>query len=89
MTYIKCPYCNYEYHPSQIFVPKYVFGKCLDITHDDTGKIIRTVGDTSCFKEQYNCDNCHNTFSVSLHMVFKSSKECEEDFREDYTLIKL
>ena len=87
MKFIKCPYCGYEYHPSEIFVPRGVFGKPVSIERNEEGKIQDIICDSSDMNETYSCDNCNKTFSVTLDMSFDIQKTDTIDFDTDFVTV--
>ena len=61
---IKCPYCDYEYLPAEIYMPNEFLGKPKNIVKDYAGKIIGFEGNTMNDREIYKCDKCDKTFEV-------------------------
>lgn len=86
MKYIKCPYCGYEYHPSEIFVPKYYFGMPKDIVRDENNKIIECIGTDPDPNESFTCHNCDNTFMVTGEITFYSKKSPFKNFSENFSV---
>lgn len=83
---IKCPICGREYHPSEIFVPKYFFGTAV-VRRDEKGKIIDIIGDDMDLSENYCCDNCNTTFNISSEISFSSDAIIQEDMSDHRTKI--
>lgn len=65
---IRCPECGTEYLPSEIFYPKYFFGKPLDIYKDEKGQILGINGTEMDTVETYICDKCNHEFTVEAIM---------------------
>lgn len=61
---IHCPYCNAEYLPGEIFIPKHFLGQPTYVDRDYTGKIVEAEGLEQCLVEEYTCDKCNSTFRV-------------------------
>ena len=69
---ISCPHCNYEYLPSELYIPKSFFGKPYMIERDENGKIISYEGSSIDLFETYTCDKCNTTFNVDCGIFFKT-----------------
>ena len=82
-NFIKCPYCGYEYVPSEIYYPDSFLCKPTSIYRDVDGKIEK-VNAKPCLEEHYICDNCDKTFKVKATINYASSKVEELDFDNDY-----
>ncbi len=82
---IKCPYCDAEYLPAEIYIPKYLVGHPTDIERDYTHRIIVYSGTSVNGVETYNCDYCHKTFKVIGHFYFDSVKSEELNINDKYT----
>lgn len=82
---IKCPRCDREYLPAEIFYPKHFFGKPKDIVRDYSGKILSFTGDFMDPSENYICDGCGAAFKVFARVNFDASIDEARDFNCDYT----
>lgn len=80
---IKCPYCGYEYVPSEIYYPNEFLGKPKNIYRDVDGKIEK-IDKESNLNETYTCDSCDKTFKVSASVNFVTEKLEELNFEDDY-----
>lgn len=80
---IKCPYCGYEYTPSEIYYPNEFLGKPKNIYRDIDGKIEKIDKEPN-LSETYTCDSCDKTFKVSASVNFVTEKLEELNFDEDY-----
>lgn len=69
---IRCPHCNWEYLPGEIYVPKPFVGQPVRVVRDETGNILGFSGDDMDTQETYECDNCHTTFVVDAAVTFKT-----------------
>lgn len=78
---IKCPKCGYEYVAAEIFFPQDLLGKPNNIIRDDKGHIILVEGESPCFEEEFECENCGSIFKTKLDMTFNSfyDKDLDED----------
>lgn len=83
-NFIKCPYCGYEYVPSEIYYPNDFLGKPRNVYRDIDGKIEK-VDKKSNLQETYTCDGCNKMFKVSASICFTTSKLEELNFDEDYS----
>lgn len=84
---IKCPKCGYEYVTAEIFFPQDLLGKPNNIIRDDKGHIILVEGESPCFEEEFECENCGSIFKTKLDMTFNSSYD--KDLDEDEFVIDL
>lgn len=81
---IKCPKCDREYLPAEIFYPKFFFGDVKDITRDYSGKIISFSGNSLNLSENYICDGCGTAMKVYARINFESVVDTVRDFNNDY-----
>lgn len=79
---IKCPYCGYEYLPSEIFYPDDFLGKPQDIIKDENGVILGYNGSDMLTSETYVCDKCGKNFAIDATISFKTSF-IKDIFEED------
>lgn len=86
MEYIKCPYCDYEYHIAEIFLPNTVVGKFDLVSRDELGKIHDVINDTTSMVEKYVCDNCNKQFEVTIVPTYNTKKLEKVDFPNLNTL---
>ena len=82
---INCPKCNYEYLPSEIYIPKYFFGTPYLIERDNEGKITNYEGSSIDLFENYTCDKCGYPFRVCAKMQFTTQDDKIGSFDEDYS----
>ena len=68
---IHCPYCDAEYLPGEIFLPKYFLGQPKDIEKDYRGLILIHDGVDQDLNETYTCDYCKNIFSIKAEIRYK------------------
>ena len=81
---IRCPKCDYEYLPSEIFIPKEFLGTPSYIERDFSGRILDYSGKPTDMFECYTCDNCNTTFRVTAKLSFLTEVDKVENFDEDY-----
>lgn len=81
---LKCPYCDYEYLPGEIYNPKYFLGQPLEIERTIEGNIDVYSGIQQNLKETYICDHCGKAFNVEAKIKFETSKNSIANFDEDY-----
>ena len=72
---IKCPHCQAEYLPAEIFLPNAVLGRPRDIQKDLNGVIVNYLGTSMDLKESYRCDYCDRKFNVELNPRFFTSSD--------------
>jgi hypothetical protein len=84
-NFIKCPYCGYEYVPSEIYYPGDLLGHPKNIYRDIDGKIEK-VDKKASLTETYTCDKCDKMFKVSANICFATSKLEELNFDDDYAV---
>ena len=82
---IKCPHCDREYLPAEIFMPKAVFGNPVEVERDYSGKIINYFGNPMDLKESYICDNCNMKFEVSVKLSFYVAQNKLGNMDDEYT----
>ena len=75
---IYCPYCNREYFPGEIFMPKHFLGTASHMTDDIY------FGNDMELSETYNCDKCGNIFVVEAEVKFNSKTTVFGNFNEDF-----
>lgn len=81
---IKCPKCNYEYLPEDIYTN--MLGKPSNEIRDKDGRILYFDGESLDLDEEYICDRCGCTFKVSMKPTFETKIYTEHDFSEDYSV---
>ena len=82
---IRCPHCNTEYLPAEIFLPDSFLGKPETINKNSRGEIIYYSGESMSLKEKYVCDYCNKTFKVTGKIQFNATINKDIDFDEDYS----
>lgn len=70
---IKCPYCNYQYLPGEIYDPKSFLGQPKNIVRNQEGEILGFEGIKSNLEESYICDNCDKEFIINAKITFSTS----------------
>ena len=76
---IKCPYCNREYFPGEIFMPKSFLGSAFHLSET------MYLGSDMDLQESYTCDSCNSGFEVKAEVTFEVFKTAFENFDELYT----
>lgn len=82
---IKCPVCEYEYLPSEIFVPNHFLGKVSFVDRDVSGRILDYNGTEVDLTETYTCDNCNSIFDITARVQYAVELNKLENFDEDYS----
>lgn len=70
---IICPYCEVEYLPGEIYLPKHFLGQPKDIDKDITGAVLLADGIPQNLKETYTCDKCQKTFTVTAKIDYTTT----------------
>lgn len=83
IKFITCPYCNKQFHPSEIFIPTYFFGKPNNIVRNESNEIVSIDGMDMDTKETFCCDNCNKTFHINTKISFTTMMD-ELDFDTEY-----
>ena len=81
---IRCPHCNAEYAPSEIYMPNSFLGKVRDIEKDLTGSILYQERGEMDLSEKYVCDYCKRPFIVSAKVSFTTKPDDISDFSKPY-----
>ena len=76
---IKCPYCNREYFPGEIFMPKSFLGSAFHLSET------LVLGSDMDLEETYNCDACNGFFKVEATVNFIVKTEPYGNFDELFT----
>lgn len=77
---IKCPNCDTEYLPAEIFYPSYFLGKPRDIEKDCYGKVVFNDGVEQDLTETYTCDKCGKKFIVKATVTYDVNIDKTADF---------
>lgn len=72
-TTIRCPHCNCEYLPAEIYYPNVFLGRPIEIIRDESGNILGHHGNDMNTSEQYCCDKCNQLFNIDASITFKTS----------------
>lgn len=81
---IKCPNCQAEYLPAEIYLPDALLGRPRKIEKDSNGKILNYFGTNMDLMETYRCDFCNRKFNVTLNPKFFTDSPTK-DFTSDYS----
>ena len=79
---IKCPHCDMEYFPGEIYLPQYFLGKPQNIERDYMGKIMWHDGLDQNLKEEFVCTNCNTRFTIEATITYKTTSKAYEDSDE-------
>lgn len=71
---IKCPFCEAEYLPGEIFMPNYFLGVPKEVERDFTGKLLYFDGLEQDLKETYTCEYCNNRFDVYAKINYRTEE---------------
>ena len=82
---LKCPYCEAEYLPGEIFLPRYFLGEPKDVERDYAGKLLYYDGLEQDLKESYTCDYCKETFDVTAKINYRVEEKTRYRNKNTYT----
>lgn len=82
---IKCPSCDCEYLPGEIYIPKYIIGAPRDVERDIAGNILGYDGLVPDLDETFVCEKCGKTFKVHAQMTFTAEVDTKRDFSKTYS----
>lgn len=85
LNIIKCPNCDTEYLPGEIFLPNHFLGQPKEVERDYTGKIVWTDGIDQNLKEEFICEKCGKKFYVEASISYITNLDKFKDMDEDYT----
>lgn len=86
-TTIRCPHCNAEYLPAEIYYPNSFLGKPFNIIKDGDDNILGYNGTDMNTVETYICDHCNKQFAVDASITFKTSIVVDI-FEDDFEIPK-
>ena len=72
-TTIRCPHCNTEYLPAEIYFPDSFVGKPFNIIKDEVGKVLGFSGADMNTVETFVCDTCGKRFNIDASITFKTT----------------
>ena len=85
---IKCPHCQAQYLPGEIYMPGAIIGQPDDLVKDAVGKIIYEdylEGRAPDMIEHFICDYCDKPFVIEATVTYKAmEEEPEKDFSTQY-----
>lgn len=87
-TTIRCPYCNAEYLPAEIYYPNSFLGKPFNIIKDGDSNILGYNGDDMDTLETYICDKCNKQFSVDASITFRTTFVADMFDEDDFDIPK-
>jgi ribosomal protein L37AE/L43A len=82
---IKCPNCDTQYLPGEIYLPEHFLGQPKDVERDITGKIVWQEGIEQNLVEIFTCEKCGKTFTVTANISYSTSIDKRKDMDEVYT----
>lgn len=85
---IKCPHCQAQYLPGEIYMPGALIGQHDDLVKDGFGKILYEDYAEGCAPEMiehFTCEYCDKPFVIEATVTYKSMvEEPEKDFSTQY-----
>ena len=83
-TVLKCPHCDYEYLPGEIFIPNYVIGQPTEIERSVDGKIMVFDDLHQSNEEVFTCIKCNKTFNARANVTYETWVAQKFDFDNEY-----
>ena len=83
---IKCPHCNSEYLPAEIYDPNYFLGKPKNIVRSQKGELLGYEGIPMTLTEEFECEKCGNSFDVFAKISFFIGKDEEQEIVKEEDL---
>ena len=80
---IKCPYCNYEYLPGEIFSPKHFLGQPERVIRTRKGEIVGYEGIEMDTEEYFECLSCGNRLNIVAKVNFYVDNEEQENCEQE------
>lgn len=71
-TTIKCPNCECEYLPGEIYLPDYFLGQPTNVIRGFENNVLAYDGQPMDLEEEYTCDKCGKKFKVKATVTFKT-----------------
>ncbi len=71
-TTIRCPHCNTEYLPGEIYFPNDFVGQPTHIVKDENGNVLGYDGEDMQTSEFFVCDHCGKKFKVDASVTFRT-----------------
>jgi len=81
---IRCPKCNWEYLPGEIFIPSQLIGQPKDIERTVDGKIDTYYGIYPDKQEQFCCEHCGCALLIKADIKYSVTHDIEHDFSDDF-----
>ena len=81
---IRCPYCDWEYLPGEIYLPNHFLGQPKDVTRTSDGKIDLYDGLEQSLEETFTCLNCNKNFKIKANITYETIKNNKLNMSEDY-----
>lgn len=83
-TTIRCPHCNTEYLPAEIYFPDDFLGKPYNIIKDEDGNILGFNGNDMQTVEVFTCDRCGKIFTVDASITFRTTATVDVFDEDDF-----
>lgn len=85
LNIIKCPVCEAEYLPGEIFYPNAFLGQPKDIEKDYLGKIIYSRDGEQNLVENFVCDKCNTKFTIEANVSYTVQEDKLGNINKEYT----
>ena len=79
---IKCPHCNCEYLPAEIYNPNYFLGRPKNIIRSQKGEMLGYEGIPMTLSENFQCERCNNSFEVFAKISFYYNDEEDDSIKK-------
>ena len=86
-TTIRCPHCDTEYLPAEIYFPDSFLGKPFNIIKDGAGNILGFSGNDMETSEVFTCDKCNKRFTVDASVTFRTTIATDIFDEDDFEIV--
>lgn len=74
---IKCPYCDAEYFPAELFYRDDLLGRPTDIEKSHFGEILYSSGKAPEWDTTYICDYCGKPMKIRAQITYEAIQDKE------------
>ncbi len=72
---IKCPYCDAEYFPAELFYQDDLLGRPIDIEKSHFGEILYSSGKSPDLTTTYICDYCGKPMKIKALITYEAVQD--------------
>lgn len=82
---IKCPSCDCEYLPGEIYIPNRLIGQPKEVERTVEGRIWMYDGIEPDMEETFICEKCGKPFKIKAKLSFDTEYNSKYDFSEEFS----